>query len=222
MIWPCPSVTSSGVGLTSSAFSKRRMHRMFNRCAALVEMQRLADEALSSAHPPLLSSAKPRQRRRRQRQDVSTGAFSLSPSSSSSAEEGSEDRSRDRSGEQGREDGEGEEAASAGEQEQAAGVAKLLAAWRAEILKLLLQRGADAEVAAAESREARRKVAEEKDARGWAETEARVGFVRTGSISFSPFLSFCKPSVLLSQGNSVVFELEASSFVVSSVFCTPR
>eukprot|EP00903_Cladosiphon_okamuranus_P007182 g6974.t1 len=138
------------------------------RCAALVEMQRLADEALSSAHPPLLSSAKPLQRR-----EGSTGAFSLSSSSSSSAEEGSEDHSRDRSGEQGREDGEGVEGTSAGEQEQPAGAAKLLAAWRAEVLKLLLQRGVDAEVAAAESREARRKVAEEQDARGRAETEAR-------------------------------------------------
>lgn len=154
-------------------------------------MQRLADEALSSSHPPLLSSSSPsanpaamvavaatprqRQRRRQQRQQRQkgrTGAFSLSPSSSSAEDEaGSERQSREQSGEE-----EGEET-STREQGQAASVAKLLATWRAEVLKLLLQRGADAEVAAAESREARRKVAEERDARGRAETEAKVDSV---------------------------------------------
>lgn len=157
-------------------------------------MQRLADRALSGAHAPLLSSsyscsnrvpvtvAAPKTRHRRRKR--STGAFSLSSSSSSSSSaEDSENNPREQPGEAG-EDGEDEEA-SAGEQ---AGVAKLLAAWRAEVLKLLLQRGAYAEVAAAESREARRQVAEEKHARGQAETEAEVNSVWCCELLFfSPY-----------------------------------
>ncbi|CAN0450262.1 unnamed protein product, partial [Ectocarpus sp. 12 AP-2014] len=47
------------------------------------------------------------------------------------------------------------------------------AAWRAEVLKLLLQRGVDAEVAAEESRKARREVVEAREARARAEMEAK-------------------------------------------------
>lgn len=70
-------------------------------------------------------------------------------------------------------DDDGETASGGGGRRQAA-VARLLAAWRAEVLKLLLQRGVDAEVAAEESREARREVVEAREARARAETEAKV------------------------------------------------
>lgn len=64
----------------------------------------------------------------------------------------------------------------AGREGRQADVTRLLAAWRAEVLKLLLQRGVDAEVAAEETRQARRMASEEREARGRAETEAKVRF----------------------------------------------
>ncbi len=103
------------------------------------------------------------------------GSFSLSSSSSSSAAgEEDEDQSREQSGMGAENDEEtkgGKGASAAGEQ---AGVAKLLATWRAEVLKLLLQRGADEEAAAAEAREAQRKVAASRAARERAEMETKV------------------------------------------------
>ena len=53
-------------------------------------------------------------------------------------------------------------------------VSKLLACWRGEVLKLLLQRGVVVEAAAAETRKAARKVTEANETRLKAETEAKV------------------------------------------------
>lgn len=56
-------------------------------------------------------------------------------------------------------------------------VAKLLACWRAEVLKQLLQRGAAAEIAAEESRKAARQVREAREERALAETNVKVSSV---------------------------------------------
>lgn len=53
-------------------------------------------------------------------------------------------------------------------------VSKLLACWRGEVLKLLLQRGVVVEAAAAETRKAARDVAEANEARLKAKTETKV------------------------------------------------
>lgn len=53
-------------------------------------------------------------------------------------------------------------------------VSKLLACWRGEVLKLLLQKGAAAETAAEDSRRAARQVLEEQESRVRAELDAQV------------------------------------------------
>ncbi|CAN0183705.1 unnamed protein product [Ectocarpus sp. 12 AP-2014] len=153
---------------------RRRVALSEKRCGALSEMQRLADDALAAAHPlpfssPPADTTAP-ERPPPPRHEAADGV--LSPPSS--VEEGEERRrKRCATGEGGDEDG---ETASGGGGDGGGGqaaVARLLAAWRAEVLKLLLQRGVDAEVAAEESREARREVVEARDARARAEMEAK-------------------------------------------------
>ncbi|CAM9099505.1 unnamed protein product [Hapterophycus canaliculatus] len=160
---------------------KRQATLTEKRCAALTEMQRLTDKALSSAHPPPLSfssgaraAAAERKHARHQEDSGDVLSLSLSSSSSSSLPEGErpENHSQERSAVDEPAAGDVDE----GEQEAdgeggRADVARLLAAWRAEVLKLLLQRGVAAEVAAEESRQARRTVSEEREARGRAEAE---------------------------------------------------
>lgn len=156
------------------------------RCAALSEMQRLADNALASAHRPMFSSSSGAtaavagdthaRRQEGSRSDALPLTLSSSSSSSLSAGERPEDRSRERSAVDETTAGEevNEDQHEAGGEGGQADVARLLAAWRAEVLKLLLQRGVDAEVAAEESRRAQRTGSEEIEARGRAEAEAKV------------------------------------------------
>ncbi|CAM9321865.1 unnamed protein product [Scytosiphon promiscuus] len=150
------------------------------RCAALTEMQRLADNALSSAHPLPFSfssgaAALAARGKHARGQNGSNGASSLSLSSSSSSSPlRPKDQARERSPVNEPAAGEGDDdQLEAGGKGSQSDVARLLAAWRAEVLKLLLQRGVDAEVAAEESRRARKTVSEEREASGRAETAAK-------------------------------------------------
>ncbi|CAB1102503.1 unnamed protein product [Ectocarpus sp. CCAP 1310/34] len=153
---------------------RRQVALSEKRCGALSEMQRLADDALAATHPLPFSSppagTMAPERPSPPRQEATDGVLSLA----SSVEEG-EERRRERcaTGEGGDEDGETASGGGGGGGGGQAAVARLLAAWRAEVLKLLLQRGVDAEVAAEESREARREVVQAREERTRAETEAK-------------------------------------------------
>lgn len=142
------------------------------RCTALAEMQRLADEAFSREHVSLFPSTKVvAAAAATAREPIDNQASSSPPvSEDNGGEKSSKYPSREPlqkyPQERSRSNDEGEARGRA--------VAKLLACWRAEVLKQLLQRGAAAEIAAEESRKAARQVREAREERGLAETNVKV------------------------------------------------
>lgn len=113
----------------------------YPRCAALAEMQRLADDALSR-EPKTYSSVQ-------------------HSSGDQACADGRDKRHADGD--------EGNEVAAEGQ-----AVSKLLACWRGEVLKLLLQRAAAVEATADEARKAARQVVDAREACARAETEVKV------------------------------------------------
>lgn len=137
------------------------------RCDALGKMQRLADDALSEEDASCFSAS----RSPAAAAAVSVPARPQMLNASSAAGETSADPSPLADGREPRSLDEG-----GGDAKNARGqaVSKLLACWRGEVFKLLLQKGVVVESAAAETREAAREVAEANEARLKAETEAKV------------------------------------------------
>lgn len=129
-------------------------------------MQRLADEALSEEDASLHSAS---------RTPVAAAApvpaHPQNTNASSAAGESSADPSPPPDG---REPRSLDEGGGDGTNDRGQAVSKLLACWRGEVLKLLLQRGVVVEAAAAETRKASLKVMEANEARLKAETEAKV------------------------------------------------
>lgn len=136
------------------------------RCDALGKMQRLADDALSEEDASRFSAS-----RSPATAAVPVPARPQMLNASSAAGESSADPSPLADGREPRSLDEG-----GGDAKNARGqaVSKLLACWRREVFKLLLQRGVVVESAAAETRKAAREVAEANEARLKAETEAKV------------------------------------------------
>lgn len=139
------------------------------RCTALAEMQRLADEALSREHAVLFPSTKASAEYMDDSQASTIPWASEGKGGENSPKHPSRKQSQDHSQERSR--------SSDGEEAGGYAVAKLLACWRSEVLKQLLQRGAAAEVGAEESRKAARQVGEEREARARAETNVKVPWV---------------------------------------------
>lgn len=145
----------------SSTHPPKPAASQFCRLAALTEMQRLADDALSREHAPLFSPLI-KSAARRDQQLSSTLPFTAT--------------SKDQYLERSKESSPGEEAENEDEEEVASAhaLSKLLACWRGEVLKLLVEKGTAKEVSAQESREAARQVLVEQEMRTLAQTEAKV------------------------------------------------
>lgn len=146
--YPLPSLFISGV-----------------RCDALGNMQRLSDEALSGEHASLYSaSPSPSARVPVPAHPQTTNASSVageSPTDPSLPADKHKPRSLDGGGGDAKND-------------RGQAVSKMLACWRGEVLKLLLQKGVVMEAAAGEIRKATREVKEANEARLKAEMETKV------------------------------------------------
>lgn len=134
------------------------------RCDALGKMQRLSDEALSGEHASLYSASPSPSAR------VPVPAHPQTVNASSAAGESPADPSLPADRHEPRSlDGGGGDAKDRGQ-----AVSKMLACWRGEVLKLLLQKGVVMEAAAGEIRKATREVKEANEARLKAEMETKV------------------------------------------------